>query len=223
MSVCGQSRHLCGSIARFILTAVFLGIPVFGGSWPSAPIASAPSAWAGEADIGGEPAQDLGLAITNSLQVARNCPASFLDGVPDVPDINIRSCHTTPVTCEAEELPLNCGKRALMAQDWETALKAFERAALAHGDDLGEAIYGRYLARLFRVYADFNNLFFEDAFGAGFNQTHLTRDLHDPGSSQGRAALGHVACLAKPVYRYGDLFFNTSLIDIDLQRIVDDR
>jgi hypothetical protein len=110
-----------------------------------------------------------------------------------------------------------------MAQDWETALKAFERAALAHGDDFGEAIYGRYLARLFRVYADFNNLFFEDAFGAGFNQTHLTRDLHDPASTQGRVTLGHVACLAKPVYRYGNLFFNTSLIDIDLQRIVDGR
>ena len=159
MRIFGPLRGLWGSSSRVVLISIFLGSLILSGTWRSAPNSWSSSAWAGEADPGGEPAQGLGSAMANVLQLARNCPVSFLDGLPDVPDINTRSCHTTPVTCEAEEPPLNCGKRALMAQDWETALRAFERAALSHGEGFGEAIYGRYLARIFRVYADFNNLF----------------------------------------------------------------
>ncbi len=207
----GRAFVPLGVISQVIPILAVLGILVTGG-W---------LAWADEATVAkGDVGEDLSLVGPRPLNLAPSCPAVYTDGNPRPADINIRSCHTQLITCQRGESPIRCGKRALMSGDWETALEAFDRAASRLEEDFGEAIYGRYLARLFRLYADYNNMFFGDAFGEGFNQTHLTRDLHDWTLPQGYVFMGHHACLANEVYIPPNLLFSKSHIDIDLQLIV---
>ncbi len=200
------------ALARWIANLAGGGMLAFMMSLPLS------AAWGGMPEV-----PDPDRAIP--LKLAVGCPAEFTDGHPQPPDINPRSCHTVQVRCQRGESAVNCGKRALMAGDWETAVGAFDLAP----DDSGEAIYGRYLARLFRLYADFNNMFFGDVFGEGFNQVSLTRDLNTPLNNPGRVYIGHYVCLANTDYFPGpnpylrqqwSIEYGTSLIDKYLDQII---
>jgi hypothetical protein len=124
----------------------------------------------------------------------------FTDGDPSLPDIDIRACHTQTVACQESEGSLRCGKRALIAGDWETALRAFSRTALPGSAEFGEAIYGRYLARLFRLYANWNNMFCNGLIHNGFNKKALTRDLNNLEFPWGRIYQQQYTCLVNQVY-----------------------
>lgn len=145
--------------------------------------------------------------------LARNCPDLYRDGLSQPPDMNVRSCHTRFSQCQDDESPLNCGKRALMAGDWEQAVRAFAAAG-----NSCEAIYGSYLSRLFRLYANYNNLFFSDILEKNYNKNHLTRDLNVPLNPEADHYYSHYSCLANEVYKEND-FSTKSLIDEYLERI----
>lgn len=145
-----------------------------------------------------------------ALRLAAGCPGTFTDGQPDPPDINVTSCHTTIVDCRPDEPSVDCGKRALMAGDWERAVQSFDQAS-----DSCEADYGKFLGRLFRLYANFNNRFFaKDAEGRLYNQTHVTSDLNPPFTPEGMIYQQQYSCLADRHFLAGD-----SLIDRSLERI----
>jgi hypothetical protein len=212
------------AIAPAIMRLMIVAILVVGGS-ALATLFYAPShAW-GESASAAENTMKVEDDGSRGLKLALGCPAEFTDGNPHPPDINVLSCHTEPITCQEGEALVDCGKRALMAGDWETAIRVFERAP-----DSGEAIYGRYLARLFRLYAAYNNDFFGDVFGEDYNQLSLTRDLNTPLNSQGRVYIGHYVCLANRLYFPGitqyqreqlSIEHGTSFIDKYLAQIVD--
>jgi hypothetical protein len=145
-----------------------------------------------------------------SLTLARGCPKGFTDGNPDPADIDVSSCHTTLLTCAPDESALDCGKRALMAGDWELAVQTFTDAPSSC-----ETQYGQFLARLFRLYANFNNQFFSrDSEGTLYNQIHRTVDLNIPLTDKGRLYQQHYSCLADQHFLAGD-----SLIDALLEQI----
>jgi hypothetical protein len=143
-------------------------------------------------------------------RLAHGCPGELTDGLPDPPDIDVTSCHTVLLDCGPAESPLDCGKRALMAGDWELAVQSFDQAA-----DSCEADYGRFLSRLLRLYANFNNRFFTlDTDGKPFNQVHTPFQLHQPFTPAGKIYQQHYSCLANAHFHLSD-----SLIDLYLERL----
>lgn len=158
------------------------------------------------------PSSSTGAPIIPSI-LAPGCPQEYTDGAQQPPDINIRSCHTQLIECLAGESAIDCGKRALMAGDWERAVEMFESAG-----NSCEAVYGRFLARLFRLYANYNNLFFSDILEKDYNKNHLTRDLNVPINPEAYHYYRHYACLANEFYSENGLTDN-SLIDHYLEVI----
>ncbi len=130
---------------------------------------------------------------------AKSCPKDFLGKKEDAPDINIQACHAVAVKCGDAETALDCGKRALEQGDWETALEQFSTPE-AIGSNSCESTYGRYLARLFRNYTNFNHLFFDDVIEPHFNNHKALRALYIPLTAWGHTYHSHFDCLNRDSY-----------------------
>jgi len=102
-----------------------------------------------------------------------------------------------------------------MAGDWDRALTSF----LAAGEGC-EAVYGRYLARLMMIYADYGNLFFSDRIEPDYNRRHLLRDPVEPGKPGFLYGHQHFNCLARADYRESPA--TPTLLEQDLRRILED-
>lgn len=200
---------------RALVFILMLAIPVLGGCRRGGGGEEAPPFLCPAREVlrtAGSPAPAPVEAITPSV-LARGCPEEYRDGNPQPPDLNVRSCHTQLVECSEGESAKDCGKRALMAGDWERAVQAFDAAP-----DSCEAYYGRYLSRLFRLYAHYNNLFFSDILEKDYNKNHLTRDLNVLINPEASLYFKHYACLANESFNESDLSAS-SLIDRYLELV----
>ncbi|MBI4208295.1 MAG: PD40 domain-containing protein [Deltaproteobacteria bacterium] len=149
--------------------------------------------------------------------VANACPEKFMDGEDEeAVDLYVQSCHSVLVECATDENALSCGKRALESGDWETALEQFSTGE-AEGINLCEATYGRFLARLFRLYADANHLFFDDVIELNLNRHKRLRALYMPTSPLGATFHKHFDCLNRD--QFWERTSQPTLIEQDLQEI----
>lgn len=148
--------------------------------------------------------------------LADSCPGKFTDGNDKTIDISILSCHSVAVECSEGESALDCGKKSLESGDWEMALEQFSTQE-AIVQDRCEATYGRFLARLFRNYANANHIFFDDVVEPNFNRHKRKRTLYMPTSNWGHTFHQHFDCLNRPSFY--DLTSKQTYLEEDLAYI----
>ncbi len=152
--------------------------------------------------------------------LAEGCPTTLydgktsFDGPAQLTDVATKSCHTELISCGLQEKPLACGRRALMRADYNQAIRQFRQVDVKEADGLDSnecaAVYGEYLAVLWRLGANWNNRFFSNppydapGFDRAYHHKHMMRDINNPTSASDRPTneyFRQFSCLNQRTYQ----------------------